>query len=98
MKLAPYGLFIVERAIDGSPVFQWLKRYDPDWNEGRGAIETTADPKQAMTFPNALAALDEWKRASTELPLRLDGKPNRPLSAYTASPAPLDRPPYPIRS
>lgn len=61
----------------------YLKSYDPDGNNGFGDIEITIEPSEAMLFEDSGKAMEEWKRVSTVRPLRTDGKPNRPLSAYT---------------
>jgi hypothetical protein len=36
-----------------------------------------------MRFADLAAAVACWKRQSTVRPLRPDGKPNRPLTAFT---------------
>lgn len=55
-----------------------------------GQIVVTRNPRAAMLFPDAAAALAAWKTQSTVAPLRRDGEPNRPLTAYTVEiePAP----------
>lgn len=45
-------------------------------------LVTTDDLAQAMRFPTAGEAFDYWRQ---EHGLRADGKPNRPLTAYTAA-------------
>lgn len=62
---------------------QFLKAYDPEAHDGRGRIDTTDRLEDAMAFPDAGAALELWKTQSRVRPLRPDGKPNRPLTAYT---------------
>jgi hypothetical protein len=64
----------------------FLRVYDPDGYEGRGYIALTQHVEQALRFPSFEAVLDCWKMQSTTVPLRDDGKPNRPLTAYSASP------------
>jgi hypothetical protein len=88
--MADYGLFILTGPglDDGC----WLAAYDPDAYEGGGMVEGSDDPAEAMRFPDVMAAMEEWKRPSTVRPLRADGKPNRPLSAFTVQPKRL--PPY----
>ena len=68
---------------------QFVTDYDPDAYEGRGLVQFTADVKKALTFDDAGAAYDFWNRASPSYPLRPDGQPNRPLTAYTISVEPL---------
>jgi hypothetical protein len=43
-----------------------------------------------MVFEDHAAAMEVWTRQSRVRPLRPDGKPNRPLTAYTISIEPLD--------
>lgn len=62
---------------------QYLEMFDPDAYEGRGAAKWTDQKERALKFPNAGAALEEWRRASTVRPLRPDGQPNRPLTAFS---------------
>lgn len=61
----------------------YVKFYDPDAFDGRGDVETTPDIQQAMHFPTSLEAFMFWKQTSTVRPLREDGSPNRPLTAFT---------------
>ena len=60
-----------------------LKSYDPDGNGGHGDIEVTLDEAEAKRYETAREALEDLRRVSTVMPLRPDGCPNRPLSAYT---------------
>lgn len=80
-----YGLFALW--LGGATVFQdigrWVMAADPDANAGRGAVEFTDDPARALRFPDAGAALRFWRAQSTVVPLRPDGRPNRPLTAFT---------------
>jgi hypothetical protein len=61
----------------------WLAAYDPDGNDGAGYFDFTLDPSEALSFTNAADATMLWRQVSTTRPVRLDGKPNRPLSAFT---------------
>src|SRR3954466_4477754 len=56
---------------------------DPDAHDGRGDAEFTLDPLRAKRFPNAADAMKYWRRQSTIRPTRDDGKPTRPLTAFT---------------
>lgn len=82
--------------MDGSPPEgRYLREYDPDWIPPGtdmasppmcGRAIWTDNMAEAKRYPDAVAAWGEWKRQSTILPLRpWDGKPNRPLTAYTIS-------------
>lgn len=66
----------------------YLESYDPDYRPDptdptTGLAVWTPDLAEAMRFADAGAALLTWRTQSTVRPLRPDGKPNRPLSAYT---------------
>ncbi len=55
---------------------------DVDAHGGKGHVTLSTMQADAMRFADAGVALDYWKRPSTVDPIR-DGKPNRPLTAYT---------------
>lgn len=62
----------------------YLVKYDPTIDkEQRILLETTTDRSKAKKFANPGEAFSEWKRVSPNVPIRYDGKPNRPLTAYT---------------
>jgi hypothetical protein len=63
----------------------WIIDYDPDGYEGCGDWTHTKDRRRARRFPSAAAVLDYYRQQSTVLPLRPDGKPNRPLTMFTNS-------------
>jgi hypothetical protein len=79
--------------VDGSPSpFDglYLVEYDPDRPgvspDGRpmlAHIVATAERPQAREFPNALEAMKCWRTVSRTWPMRSDGQPNRPLTAFT---------------
>ena len=83
-----YALRIID-CISGEPTEfdgQFVKEYDPtyvhpDGYDG-GILEVTKDPRQALCFDSFQAALDKWKQPYGT---RCDGKPNRPLTAFTVS-------------
>ena len=68
----------------------YLQKYDPEKHESRlrpyptGYVEFTPIPEMAMEFVNMGAAMDFYRQVSKKQPIRPDGKPNRPLTAYTA--------------
>jgi hypothetical protein len=64
---------------------EWLEGFDVDAFDGRGDAHFTSDPAKAMRFDNAIACFAAWKTQSTVRPLREDGKPNRPLTAFTVT-------------
>jgi hypothetical protein len=63
----------------------YVQEYTADGFEGCGYLKVTADIREAKQYPGIKDVLEEWKRVSTTHPVRLDGKPNRPLSAFTIS-------------
>lgn len=62
---------------------EWVKAYDPDGMYGYGLVELTKQRDEARRFDDAAEALRCWKQTSTVRPTRDDGKPNRPLTAFT---------------
>lgn len=63
-------------------------RKRPAWDWGQ---ETwTSDPVNAWVFPTKENAMAVWSAASTVQPVRPDGRPNRPLMAYSTVTEPLD--------
>lgn len=72
--------------LDGPP--QFLSAVDYDYHApGRlyptGIVEITDNPARALTWPDKESAFEAWRRQSTSVPLRTDGRPNRPLTAFT---------------
>lgn len=65
--------------VDG----RWLVSCDVDAMQGRGVVKATRRKERARTFGSNLEAFAYWQRRSTVVPTRPDGKPNRPLTAYT---------------
>lgn len=83
--MSEYVMRILGNA-DGSPCLiggLLVRDFDPDAYDGRGDVEVTADVDVARKFPNHEVAIIFWRQASNVMPLRDDGKPNRPLTAYT---------------
>lgn len=78
-----FGIFLL--SLHGRPIGEWLTFYDPDAGdlERSGLIDCSPDAARALRFLNYLAAADYWQQQSTRLPLRPDGRPNRPLTAFT---------------
>lgn len=63
---------------------KYVKEYDPTYvhPEGYdgGILEVTSDLREAMHFPDLRAALEKYRQS---FGMRSDGKPNRPLTAWT---------------
>jgi hypothetical protein len=62
---------------------QWVKDYDPDARDGLGEVFPTPDLAQAKRFATVREALKFYSQVSRVWPVRPDGKPNRPLTAFT---------------
>lgn len=85
----------IEGLVNGEPSpfdGQYLVEYDPerDGTAPNGIpmsahVVTTWDPGEAKEFPSAIEAGEEWKRVCKRNPRRPDGKPNRPLTAFTVT-------------
>lgn len=69
--------------MPGGPIGQFLMGFDVDANQGRGSDSWCFSARGAMHFPDAAAAMAAWKTQSTRFPTRTDGRPNRPLTAYS---------------
>lgn len=68
----------------------FLETYDPDFvapppnpSYPSGSATTTSDVHKALRFPTATAALEAYRAQSTTVPVRPDGRPNRPLAGRT---------------
>ena len=57
--------------------------YIMDFDLDSLTLETTSDKTEAKQFPDMVSAIEFWKQQSKILPFRPDGKPNRPLTAFT---------------
>jgi len=67
---------------------QWIKSYDPNyvWPDGYdgGLLVTTNNPEEAIGFSDGVEAAQFWQTvAPAPYDVRPDGKPNRPLTAFT---------------
>jgi hypothetical protein len=79
---------------DGSPspeAGRYVVSLDPDASGGRGHIDLTHDVGRARRFRGTEEAWEWWRRQSTVLPLRPDGKPNRPGTAFTVMVQPVPK-------
>lgn len=77
------GLAIdIESEADG----QYIKDFIPDIDEfGHGRLVTTPNLQEAKRFAESDTALEFYRQQSKRCPFRDDGRPNRPLTAYTVS-------------
>lgn len=82
----------VTAALRGDDVNgEYIKTFDVNSHGGVGSVVMTPHVAEAMRFDSFSAALEAWRTQSTVRPLRLDGKPNRPLTALSISPMEVDR-------
>lgn len=63
----------------------YVLSFDPDAHDGGGELMTTRNARNAKRFASTGEAFEFWRQASTVRPLREDGKPNRPFTAFTVS-------------
>jgi hypothetical protein len=62
---------------------RWVARWNAHTPVGTCAIETTADRTHAKRFKSADDAERQWRTVSNREPVRADGQPNRPLTAFS---------------
>jgi hypothetical protein len=88
----PFGLFAEYRG--GGRVLEvigaWVVSCDVDARDGLGSFVLTRNRNEARQFETATEAMLYWQRPSTIRPVREDGKPNRPLTAFTVAVQPLE--------
>lgn len=79
----------LERMAVGSTVHdgRWIRWYSPDDDAGIGAgrVLTSRNPLEAMVWPTSTAAREALEQQSEQRPIRGDGMPNRPLTAWSWS-------------
>ena len=64
----------------------YIQHYDLDYMNGRGRAMLTGNIEEAQTWDTEIDVFKAWRTESKLMPIRDDGKPNRPLTAYTISP------------
>jgi len=67
----------------------WLAFYDPAAADGGGSAQWTTNLDEALHFRDRMHAVDTYYAVPANRPLRADGKPNRPLTAYTVEFVPV---------
>ena len=70
-------------STNGLSVGWYLASYDADGNDGWGEAIWTDNPAESVAFPTATAAHACWTEQSRLRPVRPDGQPNRPLTAFS---------------
>lgn len=68
----------------------YLQWSDPDAHQGAGDEKWTPELTRAKRFATFMDAMDCWKAQSSVRPFRSDGRPNRPLTAYSVQPQRID--------
>jgi hypothetical protein len=63
----------------------FLAAFDPDARDGYGEARWTGDPRKALVFGSVQEAARVWRTVSPSRPVRGDGRPNRPLTAYSVT-------------
>lgn len=61
----------------------YLAAGDPATVQSHDGFDWTSDPMGGLRFDSIGEALTYWSRQSTVRPLREDGQPNKPLTAWT---------------
>lgn len=83
--MSEYVIQIRANALTGeeppTPIF--VEIYDPSSPDGRGDLLVTPDIANAKVFASVTDAIALYRAQSETVPLRPDGKPNRPLTAFT---------------
>lgn len=74
-----------------SPTGQYLKSYDPEAHDGRGWAEWTVDLDEARRFDSSIEIFECWKQVPKARPVRDDGRPNRPLTAFSITPLTVEQ-------
>ena len=62
---------------------EYVKSYDPNANDGQGDATFTADINEALKFKDIMEAWRFAMQVPAKKPWRADGKPNRPITAFT---------------
>lgn len=88
-----YGLAGSAVFAEKVPTGAYLKEYDPEAHDGQGSARWTEDLAEALIFDSADDAADLWRTIPKARPLRPDGRPNRPLTAFTVAIDPIEESP-----
>jgi hypothetical protein len=65
------------------PLGSYLVSADVDAHGGLGQVAWSRNPAKAKSFASTAEAFEFWRSQSTVRPLREDGKPNRPMTAFS---------------
>jgi hypothetical protein len=80
-------LKILEDAFGGKDCAGYIQSYDTSVcdEKGYGKLSVTDDIAEAKKFTDFIEASNFWKQQSETVPIRPDGRPNRPLTAFTVT-------------
>lgn len=78
-------------AVEGLVVHgKYLEWSDPNARNGFGDDRWTSKLAKAKKFASFEAAMQCWQAQSSVRPFRDDGKPNRPMTAYSVTPEKIE--------
>jgi len=82
-----FGIQLLRNEATGEvmPAGTWLAAYDPNANAGRGHVQLTRNPGLAKRFDSHAEAWECYHQIATNRARRPDGRPNKPLTAFTIS-------------
>jgi hypothetical protein len=81
----------VTRSNTPKMVGHYVEYYDPEAHKGRGDVKGTLDISRAKQFATGQEAMEFYRQTSRKHPRRLDGMPNRPLTAFTVEILPVPK-------
>lgn len=96
-RLEPYlaepgepGFAIQLFSLSSFATLGYVSAYDPDimWPNGvemAGCVDITPVKEDALLFRDLAAAFRVLRMQSEKVPMRPDGKPNRPLTAFSCT-------------
>ena len=87
----PFVLQVMDLGPTEGQYLEWfdLEAHGPMGPYPTGQVSFTPTLERALRFDTAALALETWKRQSRKAPLRPDGEPNRPLTAFTMAIVPV---------
>lgn len=89
--MSKYAIYLIDftgadqvaRDLALTHVGKYVSHYDPDGMLPDDILQSVENVQDAIHYKDFDAAADAWRRVSKKWPVRSDGKPNRPLTAYT---------------
>lgn len=86
MEVRLYVLRLYGLGYEAIDPAEYVTFYDPDGDEQnpyKGVVRSSLNLNEALRFPSFKDAYECFLQVSTRVPLRPDGKKNRPITAYT---------------